>query len=203
MPQEMLENRLAEDCNDEKPTLRERLYDHFVDTTATTSVFNPIYALAETQVLGIEDSLSIRAKFLAAIVGYAGMGTAYKKGLDLSHRLFNITKKTSKAVRAVHDALYGAVFMGASTPCFYLVCGSRDWKELLGGIGIGACIGIIAGIPNGYSIRTFRDCMDLDNEAPILPESISNKPGWMKKSLAGLIALGSAAGVALYYWMRS
>ena len=167
---------------------------YLIDSTAVCTVANPIYALIETNVAGMSDETSIKARILGTLLTYVGMGSAISKGSDFSRKLFKITDKTKEKIQFIHDATYLAAFNAAIGPIFYYASGSRDPKEIaLGTLG-GLCFGLVSGYPFRYSIDTHRDLSGLGVcERKSYPSLIKNRSSKFKKSLVGFLAAASIA----------
>ena len=80
--------------------------------------------------VGMPNAISIRARFFAAGLVYAGIGSLLARGRDGWRKLFKVTQKSKEKVQYVCDAVYGAVFNLGFQPVFYYIAGSRDIKQI-------------------------------------------------------------------------
>jgi len=178
--------------------MKESLAKHLVDSTAVATVSNTVMAPLETLVCGMPNEVSANARMLGTALTFAGLGTVYTKGRDLSKRVFKITEKTSEKVKAIHDTLYSVGYLMAITPAFYYASGSRDLKEIAAGTIATAAVGLLAGSPTGYAIDAYRDLTGIQ-ESERLPDCIKKQDSKVKKGLVALITAGSVAAITALY----
>src|SRR3989344_2903508 len=137
--------------------LYDKLFEHFVDSTAVASAGNPILAAIEVFAAGMTNETSMHARMAGTTLVYMGLGSVYSRGRDLSKRVFNVTKESKESVKKLHDALYSAFYIGITQPPFYYALGARDWKQIAVGAAGAAAVQIFLGPIAGYTIDTYRD----------------------------------------------
>jgi len=179
--------------------VREGLKYHLVDTTAILTPTNPAFSAMEIWVSGMTDQVSIKSRLTVAALSYAGFGSIYSKGRDLSRKIFHISDKTKERIQTFHDSTYTFAFNLALMPPIYLLMGSNLKQALIGGVS-GAFMGTFFGPVMGYSIDVARDLTGLqDCERDAYPNSVKMQKPFIKKGLAGLLTAGSIAAMAGIY----
>jgi len=178
-----------------------KLKNHLIDTTAVATAMNPLMAGVEVGAAGMTNETSMHARLLGSVLLYAGLGSVYSQGRDLSKKLFGITKETSEVVKTIHDSAYTFAFTVALQPPFYYVVGSRNVKEIIiGTIGAGA-ISSLFGPVTGYMVDTYRDFTDIKGTER-LPSFLKNHDPTTKKYMAGLLTAASVGLLAGIYAMN-
>src|SRR3989344_4308879 len=125
---------------------------HFVDSTAILTVTNPMYTALEMGPAGMSSETSMHSRILGSALMYAGFGSLYAQGRDLSKRMFGITDAASERAKTLHDTLYTFVYLAAFQPPFYYAAGSRSIKEIaIGAVG-SALMGLLSGPVTGYAL---------------------------------------------------
>lgn len=177
--------------------ITEYLKQHLIDTTASSSVGVPLYAVLETLVLRMSPEDSLRAKFTGVSLGFLGLGTAFARGRDYVRKKLNVNEESSVVKRGVTDAVYGAMFSSFSAPVSYSLAGA-DSQSVLRGTLLAMAISLPAGFLSGLGIDYYRGLFGI-KESNLVPDFIDEKSDLVKKGLAGMLTLGSAAATALYY----
>jgi hypothetical protein len=172
---------------------------HLVDSTAINIELTPLYAAFETGI-GMSHEESRNARLLGAGIAYAGMGFLYGKGRNLWRKTFGITDKTSERTQAKHDAMYTGTFSLFIAPAIYVLSGGTDAKEIVLGGFCAAGVGLVNGIPLGYTTDLFRDLTGLRNSERV-PELVRKQNSKVKKGLASLL-VGASIGLtsAIYHF---
>lgn len=168
---------------------------HIIDSTAALAATNPVFAFFENVVWGMSDEVSLNARLFATTITYAGLGSLFSRGRDLSRKLLKIKDTASEKIQWLHDTLY---LMGVCTvisPIMYAVAGA-NLQEILEGTITSIGLSTINGYILGYSIDTIRDLTGIKKSERI-PRYISDLPSKVKKSLAvfliaGLVTLNGA-----------
>ncbi len=76
-----------------KTTLGYKIKKHLVDSTALLIVGTPVYGAVETLIAGMNNTTSYHARMLGGAIIFAGAGSLYTKGMDLSRKFFGVEKK--------------------------------------------------------------------------------------------------------------
>ena len=176
----------------------EALKVHFIDSTAIITVTNPMYTALEMGSAGMSGETSMHARMLGSALTYAGFGSLYAQGRDLSKKMFGITDAASERAKTLHDTLYTFVYLAALQPPFYYAAGSRRIKEIaIGTVGV-AVIGLFSGPVTGYTLDSYRDFTGL-KESERLPDFIKNQTPRTKKYAAVLLTATSVGALAAFY----
>lgn len=70
---------------------------HLVDTTAACAATNPIFSAFETEVSGMSDETSIKARLIITGASYfLLMGSALSRGRDLYRKVFKVKDNISE-----------------------------------------------------------------------------------------------------------
>ena len=105
-------------CDKTKKWIKYNSKQHIVDSTALIVVASPIASVMEVFTTTMTNDISIRARFFAAGLVYAGIGSLLARGRDGWRKLFKVTQKSKEKVQYVCDAVYGAVFNLGFQPVF-------------------------------------------------------------------------------------
>jgi hypothetical protein len=179
------------------------LEKHFVNTTATISLTNPIYAVVETTVMGMPDYVSLDAKLYGSALYYFPLGFAYAEGMKLSRKKFKLSQESPKKKLRTHDKIYSTLFSLAVTPPIYALSGSNwTWPELFFKTSVVLGVSWVIGDSLGLANDVCRDLNGLE-ESPRLPSLIKNQHPLAKKSLFWAYATASAAATLGYFYLRS
>lgn len=178
--------------------IKERLLEHVADSVAVASVTNPVMAILETNVAGMSNNTSTNARVLGTALTFAGLGSLYSKGRDLSKKIFGINEKTSEKIKQFHDTVYGAAYLLTITPPFYYAAGSRDSKEIAMGTMMAAVTGIVGGGVAGYAVDAFRDLFGIKDSERV-PELLERQKPFVKKITAVALAAISVGACTLVY----
>lgn len=173
------------------------LKTHLCDTTALLTASTPLFAGLEVSLAGMSVETSTSARIMGALLGYAGMGRLFTKGLDVSRNLLKIKPETKEIIKQIHDISYAAAYNAVIGPAFYYAVGVRDLKQIAIGTGIGVGLSLVAGAPMGYAVDAFRDLAGIKSSERI-PKIVSKQSPNMKKSLMAILAaasIGLTAGV--------
>lgn len=181
--------------------MKKQLKKHIIDSTAVATVTNPVMAGLEIFVAGMSNDVSINARVLGTALTFAGLGSLYSKGRDLSKKIFKITEKTSEKIKQIHDTAYGVAYLLAITPPFYYAAGSRDLKEIAAGTALAAATGILGGGLAGYTVDMYNDLTGI-KESERLPKIIKKQNSAIKKGLAALVTAASVGIMAGFYSLR-
>lgn len=179
--------------------IKEGLAYHIVDSTALLAPTHPIFSAMEVGVYGMSDKVSIDSRLLVTGLTYAGLGSAFTKGRDLSRRLFKITGKTRETIQNFHDSAYTFVFNSIAMPPIYLSMGASVKEAVIGGLAAGA-LGIATGPIMGYSADVARDLIGLKEcNRTSYPNVIKRQKPFVKKGLARLLVVSSLVAMAGIY----
>jgi hypothetical protein len=188
---------------------------HVVDSTAICAIANPILAILETQggtilnpllnpinlhAQNLSDEVSINARIIATIATYAGIGSAISKGRDYSRRAFHVTSASSERSKGMHDTLFLAAFNGVTTPALYYASGARGVTEIASGAAVATIFGLVAGMPMGKAIDTYRNLTNLQQQATEPERTLlleQTKKPLHKTVRYGIVAALTAASIAL------
>lgn len=169
--------------------LKENLKQHLVDSTALTSFATPIWAFIETCVLNMPNGDSLNARFLGTGVTYAGIGSLFSKGRDLSRRIFHVKPETNGAVKYIHDSLYNTVYNLVITPPFYYFAGVKDTEQIIAGTAVSLGYALVSGGPLGYYLDFFRE--------------MAKQKSALKRGIAlSLTGAAIALTYGIYYFMQ-
>lgn len=158
------------------------LKTHLVDCTALAAVSNPFFSAAETIVAGMSLETSLCARVIGTTLTYAGLGSIYTRGMYGSRRLFNIDEDHNSHLEKIHDSLYSLAFTLGSSPIFYYLSGSRNFKEIAVGTALSAAVALTSGGLVGYTTDAFRDLCGI-KESKRLPGLIKQQGPRMKKGI--------------------
>lgn len=181
--------------------LTEILKEHFVDVVGGVSGGSPLYAFLETKVAGFPHNASINSKLTGIGFSIFGLGTLFSKGRDYSKEYFEVTKDSNLRRKFTHDAIYGAAFSLVSSPLTYLFASlysNITWENISWGTGTNMLFALPGGIACGLSVDVYRDLMGT-KEYEKLPELVRNQNPIIKKGLAALLTVTSAAATVAYY----
>ena len=184
-------------CDKTQKWIKYNSKQHIVDSTALIVVASPIASVMEVFTTTMTNDISIRARFFAAGLVYAGIGSLLARGRDGWRKLFKVTQKSKEKVQYVCDAVYGAVFNLGFQPVFYYIAGSRDITQIATLTVIGMGLGTLTGGIIGHSIDVFRDLTGI-KESERLPKYIKELGPKMKIAVAaGLITafFGISSGI--------
>ncbi len=186
----------------QKP-FKEKLKQHVVDSTALLAISTPAFSFIETTISGMSNTVSLRARVIAAALAYGGVGSLITLGRDLSRRYLDVTDQTNERTQQLHDMIYLGVFNLLSSPALYLLSGSRDLKEITLGTITATVFGAAGGGAIGYAIDTYRDLTGIQ-ESTRLPRMIQQQPPAVKKTLAALVtAAAISASAGIYAWANN
>lgn len=173
----------------------EKIYEfgktHIVDSTGLLAVTNPIFATFENVFLGMSDEVSLNARLFATGITYAGMGSLFSRGRDLSRKLFNVKDTSKEGIQFVHDTGYAVALNAIVSPIMYATAGA-DSDEILKGTITAMAMSPLIGYVSGYAIDCFRDLTGIEKSERI-PKKITNLTSKKKKGLAGLLVAGLVA----------
>ena len=178
--------------------VKDSLKYHVVDSTALMAVSTPVFAAFETDCAGMTDENSLNARLLAVGLTYAGMGSLFSKGLDVSRKLFKIKPETKEKMKQLHDAAYATAYNLVICPPFYYVAGVREPEQIALGTAAGMGFALVMGGPMGYAVDAFRDLTGL-KKSERLPELVSKQNSKVKRGLAALLVGGAIALTAGIY----
>lgn len=174
-------------------SLQERTYHYLVENTAIALEITPFFAAYETFVVGMSTEVSLHARVIGAGALYAGLGTVFNKGRDLSQKYFKISERHPFS-QPLHDIGYNAVFSGIVSPGFYIASGETDIDKIILGTVGGAALGMANGAIVGYVLDIFKDVTGVKPcKRPSYPESIRGASPLTKRACALGLLLGSAA----------
>lgn len=176
----------------------EKILEHVSDCTFIQATANPIYAAFETNVAGMSDDVSLKARLIGSGIFLAGVGIAYNQGLRYSRKKFNITEESTNKKIWLHDTLYTVGFAVASCPPLYLLSGESDPVKIAAGTGIAAGLSICLGGLYGYVADAGRELTGIKPN-PRLPEKIRALPQNVKRTIAALAIVTSIAALAGVY----
>jgi len=137
-------------------SFRQKAYEYVVETVGISTEVTPFFAAYETLVVNMSNDVSQDARTYGAVILFMGLGALFQKGRESSEKFFRIAQRSSW-VRPVHDIAYNAVFSAAVAPPLYFLSGEKELEKIFWGTVGGAVIGIINGIPVGYTLDVFRD----------------------------------------------
>jgi hypothetical protein len=178
------------------------LKTHFVDSTALLTVSNPVFSVFETMAASMTNENSIRARGIAAVLTYAGMGKLFTGGMKLSRKFFKIKQTDSEKRQQFHDASYATAYNLVISPPFYYFAGVRDFKQIAIGTATAAGLALIAGGPIGYAVDAYEDLVGL-KECERLPLLVRKQNRAIKTGLAGLLVAASVGARGLIYYANS
>jgi hypothetical protein len=178
-----------------------RVKNYLVDTTSVLWLSTPVYSAMETLASGMSVATSLESRIKVACIAYAGLGTIYVKGRELSKKIFKINENSSEKKHMLHDSIYGAAFNISLSIPIYLTSGA-DLEQALKGTAGGVALGLGFSPIQGYSIDCFKDFAGTKKSDRKMPEFIKNAGKKMKRTLAvGMIA-GMFAGTAGVYKIK-
>ena len=167
--------------------------DSFSNGIALNSLYTPLYALIETNFVGLSNAVSQDVRFKAILATYA-LGHLIDRGREVSKKIFIKNKKPSEMAISIHDAFYVATLSGAFNTLFYFTSGATDLKELAWASSSGFTIGLFTGTPAGYAMDWFKDLLGYEETERKMPSFVRNGGSKGKKAIAaGLVA--TAAGL--------
>ena len=174
-------------------SLREKAYGYIVETVAISAETTPFYAAYETFVVNMSNDVSQDARKYGVGILLLGLGTLFQKGRESSENFFRVAQYSSWA-RPVHDIAYNAVFSAAVGPALYLISGEKELEKIFLGTVGAAFIGVINGMPIGYTIDVFRDLGGIKTcERPSYPAFLKNASASQKAVCALGLLLASGA----------
>lgn len=175
-----------------------------IDVTGGFLVVNPISAVRETFIAGMDISVSLEARLKYMQLFYAGIGITYYKGRDYFKNKLNINKKSNK-VKILFDGAYTSTFNLICGTSIYLSNGSST-KETLTGTLTNVVTGLFMGPLIGYSADVFRDLVGTKTFDK-LPTCLNTKNKNLKKlyaaGLVGSSVLATSGVYTLKHYMNS
>ena len=171
--------------------------NHIIDTTAILTVTNPLYAAFENILVGMPDDVALKARGLASLTAYLGMGSLLSKGRDFSRKKFKINDTTPEKIQLLHDTVYMMAMNVAIAPVMYTLSGASPKQTLFGTLSAMG-LSLVSGGIMGYGIDLFRDLTGIKKSERI-PRSISNLKSKAKKGLVGLLVGASIGACGLVY----
>lgn len=181
--------------------LYQKLKSYVVDNTSLLVESTPVFAAFETQIANMTSNVSLNTRLGAALLGFAGIGTALAKGRDYSRKLFGISEISSESNQFMHDTIYLAAFNLVASPILYrYIGGETDLEKIAWGTGLSILIGGLNGPAIGYAIDAGRDLAGLEeNKRASYPKFIKRQNNLVKKSIATLAIAGSLGLTAGLY----
>lgn len=160
---------------------------HLIESTAMLAATNPIFATLENVVWGMPDETSLNARLFAAGITYAGLGSVFSKGRDLSQKLFKI-EDSKEVTQFLHDTSYIMALSAVLAPIIYTAAGASP-EEVLKGTSTAIAVSPLTGYVAGYALDGIRDLTGIKKSTRI-PKKITGLPSKVKKCLAGLLIAG-------------
>jgi hypothetical protein len=184
------------------------LKKHLIDTTGVVAAANPFMSILEVSPLNnMTVWESVNARITGTALFYAGLGSVFSKGRDLSKRIFKIKGKSEETLNWLHDAVYGIGFGFAVSHLIYPVASymageQLNYPKIFNASAIAGISSIPIGMAAGYYIDAIRGLTGIE-ESERLPELVKRQSPFRKKTLATLLALSQAAPMALTYHLMN
>jgi hypothetical protein len=172
-----------------------------IDATAMYVVATPIYAFAETFLLGLNDATSKGMRWFSIWTAYLGVASALSFGRDYSRKKLHITDESNELVQTTNDNTYSGSIGLVGLIITPLVCKYFDvpessqvfWTTV---VETGLATTLVGAL-SYYNVDFFRDLTGLKESARV-PTYLKNKSsGFKTRSLAAimLLSMGLTAGV--------
>lgn len=172
---------------------------HFIDSTAWVIVSLPVTAFYETQLAGIPDEISIKARALGVIDTYIGLGKLIVYGRRRWREQFKINDESPEAKQLIQDGVYNFFLHLIANPIIYSALGCKNFREIAIATSFACILALVSGAASGFTSDNFRDWMGYESSKRV-PEFINGQSRRTKKNLVGLISLFSVTATAGVYY---
>lgn len=181
-----------------KEKIKNELHRHLTDSTAIASISGITRPLIDTQILGLEDEVSLRARLCGVGLTFAFLGSLTKIR-DFSKSYFGLDQPGKERYAGLHDAGIAAAITLGVGPSVYYFNGVRDIPTLAYSTLLGVASTAAIAIPYGWYIDTFRDLTGYRESNRKMPDFAKKSSPKFKKGLAALATSGFIAGMGLIY----